>query len=486
MRRLLIAVCALSAVACGGASTFHPATPQETAAGSPLGPSYILVPLPNDDDSLLGRVLLDVPENGRSLEEVSRPNECADKLTSKKEGPIASTFEDGQELAAGGKARAALGVFGFEGDAQTATHFYYKLDVNKRVAQTDTTEYIQCCKDKGTCGYGFVSALIYGDGQYATASETSAEGGINIPVAGGAGGFVKARVLHKRNVHGYVAALVTITDQAKSKSINVLGDPAAAGIVLTEENLPDQVKARFYAQRIQVLDRATTIPWYTPGQRPLPVGYGYVFGDGNGEVTENEFIRRYAALTGDTSLDSAEHNRRSGWLIGGAILGAVSVPTLVVSALNLSSKCSPTDYTFYTAGDLTSDSTCKNGVYNTAGQFPSGWVPLPGHPNDYYDPNETKANGLAVGMLGVGIAGTALAVGMVIYGLAAHDGDADEHVITKPDADLYVAKYNRALLRKTVDETKERMQGLSGKNASPSFQVMPVLSPEFTGIVGRF
>ena len=107
--RSVAGLTALSVLAgCGTMAPFHPTTPNEAAAtGSPLGPSYILVPLPNDDDSLLGRVLLDVPDKGRALDEVSRPNECADKLTPKKEGPIASTFEDGQELAAGGKARPA-------------------------------------------------------------------------------------------------------------------------------------------------------------------------------------------------------------------------------------------------------------------------------------------------------------------------------------------------------------------------------------------
>ena len=133
---------------CGGVSQFHPSTPNDaTAGGSPLGPLYLLVPLPNDDDLLLGRVLLDVPEKGRSLDEVSRPNACADKLNPRKEGPLAGSFEDAQELSAGGKASAALGAFGFEGDANTATHFHYKLDVNKRVSQSDTNEYVACCKD---------------------------------------------------------------------------------------------------------------------------------------------------------------------------------------------------------------------------------------------------------------------------------------------------------------------------------------------------
>ncbi len=425
--RHLIAVALVPLVAgCGAAAPFHPATPGEpTAAGSPLGPSYILVALPNNDDSLLGRVLLDVPENGRSLEEVSRPNECADKLTPKKDGPIASTFEDAQELAAGGKARAALGAFGFEGDAQTATHFYYKLDVNRRVAQTDTSEYVACCKDKGTCGYGFISALIFGDGQYATATENSADASIDIPVAGGAGGFVKAKILHKQNVHGYLAALVTITDPAKSKAISVMGDPAAAGIALTEQSLPDQVKARFELQKIRLA-----------AQGSGPQEFAYAFQDGNGTFTENEFVRRYASLTGSSDLDGANRHRNAGAGGGLTVLGlagiGASVPIFIASG----------------------SQSCNCSVAALGGTVVAGG--------------------------GV----TALVFGII--DLANGDGDATEHSITKFDADLYVAKYNRALLRKTIQETKERMQQLSGRNDAPRFTISPMISPGFTGIVGTF
>jgi hypothetical protein len=391
LRRALPAVCALPlVVGCGATVPFQPSTPADVAAGSPLGPSYILVPLPNDDDTLLGRVLLDVPDNGRSLDEVSRPNECADRLSAKREGPLASTFEDAQELSAGGHARGALGAFGFEGDAQTATHFYYKLDVSKRVSQSDTTEYVACCHDKGTCGYGFVSALVYGDGQYATATESSAEGSVSIPVAGGVGGFVKAKILHKRNVHGYVAALVTVTDPARSKAISVLGDPAAAGIALTESSLPEQVRARFEAQKVQVVVQGTG-----------PQETAYVFADGNGDITENEFARRFRRVTGSTDLDGASHVRDGGWLLAGALLVGGAAAAISIACTQSSSAC----------------------------------------------------QGAAI--FGGGPAALGLVV--LIPALTMTDGATSDHSITKFDADLYVAKYNRALLRKTIQETKERM-----------------------------
>lgn len=418
----LAALGSIAMTACASYTQFHPTTPAEVAAGSPLGPSYALMPLPNDDDALLGRVLLEVPENGRSLDEVSRPNDCAAKLSPKKEGPLASTFEDGQELAGGGRARAALGAFGFEGDAQTATHFYYKLEVSKRVSQSDTTEYVACCKEKGSCGYGFVSALVYGDGEYATAAESSGSGSVTIPVAGAAGGFVKASVLHKRKVHGFVAALVTVTDAKAAKAITVLGDPAAAGITLDEQSLPDQVRQRFDAQKIVV----------EPTQGG-PVETAYQVRDGNGPITENEFVRRYRALAGSSELDGAEQPRTS-----------VALPILLQVA----------SLAVVGAGI---------GMFVVAAQPKADDKVAPG----------------ATLILAAGVAGLAGGSILLAEAISKRDGRPMEHSINKFDAELYVARYNRLLLRKTVKDTQTRMRDLSAS-------LRPVFSVGFVGVAGTF
>jgi hypothetical protein len=94
--------------------------------------------------------------------------------------------------------------------------------------------------------------------------------------------------------------------------------------------------------------------------------------------------------------------------------------------------------------------------------------------------------------LGEGLAitgGALLASGLVslaVYAIRGYDGSNGDHVISKVDADVYVAKYNRALLRKTIQETKERALPLSGKNDTPTFVIAPIVSPGFTGIVGAF
>jgi hypothetical protein len=370
------------------------------------------------------------------LNDVSRQNDCADKLATKTEEPLATTFQDGLELAAGGKARAALGVFGFEGDAQAATHFYYTLDVSKRVDQADTTAYVSCCKEKGTCGYGFISALIYGTGEYATATETSAEGGIDFPVAGGAGGFVKAKVLHRRSVHGFVAAVINMTDS--SKSIGLLGDPAAAGIVITAQELPDQGKATFEEQKIEIIRADIGDPQFS-----------YAFKDTSGPITENEFVRRYRNVTDTHDLDAAEiprhANRGIGMLTGGLVVSALSAAAIINGIHAASGRKS---------ADCDQDTSCS-----------------------------TAETGLIFGVIG----GTG---GLVLTGwgtsiLLRRDGVPYDHVITKPDADLYAAKYNRALLRKTIRGTSNRVQPISS-NESSSIAVVPVVSPGFAGLVGRF
>jgi hypothetical protein len=74
--------------------------------------------------------------------------------------------------------------------------------------------------------------------------------------------------------------------------------------------------------------------------------------------------------------------------------------------------------------------------------------------------------------------GAAMVIGlgvMLPIGIVKHTNDnVTTHRITRFDAELYVAKYNRALLRKTIQETKDRMQQLSSKNA-----------PQLQGHAGR-
>ncbi|MGO9838590.1 MAG: hypothetical protein ACLP1X_30780 [Polyangiaceae bacterium] len=450
--------------ACGAAVPVHLVVP---VAASPLGPSCILIPRSVDDDALLGRVLLDVPENARSLEEVSRPNDCGDKLGEKKEAPLVQTFENTQALAAGGKARSALRMFGLEEDVEAATHFYYKLDLERQVTRAATPEYLACCKDKGTCGYGFVSALAYGEGQYASAVENSidAEGSIDLPAAEDARGFVKAKILHKRNVYGYVAAFVTIADGVQAKSVSVLGDQAAARVELTEHDLPEPVKARFEAQKIQVV-----------ANNRSPAEYAYVFRDGQGEISENEFVRRYEALTGSPDLYGAKKNRNPVWLYYGIVASSVGASLIGMGAYLALATPQSTE-TFATAPAA---STVPNCNYSSL-SFVSGT----GFELACSQP-VNPGLGKGLGITGGAILGSGL-VSFVTFGILGYDGSKADHILRKSDAERYAAKYNGALLHQTTHETMTRQRQPSESGwLSPPVRVLPVVSPGFTGLVGQF
>jgi hypothetical protein len=448
--------------ACGAEAPFHPLAP---VVASPLAPSCILIPRSVDDEALLGRVLLDVPENGRSLEEVSRPNDCGDKLGEKKEAPLVRSFEDTEALAAGDKARAALRMFGLEEDAGAATHLYYKLDLERQVTRAATPEYLACCKDKGTCGYGFVSALAYGEGRYASAVENSAEGSVDLPVAASARGFLKANILHKRNVYGYVAAFVTVADGVQAKSVSVLGDQAAARVELTEHDLTEPAKSRFAAQKIQVVANSRS-----------PAEFAYVFSDGQGEISENEFVRRYEALTGSTELRGANKNRNPVWLYYGIVATAVGASLVGLGAyLALATPQSTETFAMAPAA-----STVPNCNYSSL-VFLSGT----GYELNCSQPI-SPGLGKGLGVTGGALLGSGLA-SFVTFGILGYDGSKADHVLRKSDAERYAAEYNGALLHQTTHETvtTQRQPSASGW-LSPPVRLLPVVSPGFTGLVGQF
>lgn len=436
-------------VACGGS------VPQPRPAGSqgerpsPLGQSYTLSPLPSDDESLLGRVLDRAPAAGQSLEEVARPNPCADKLTEAKTVPSVATFDDAEELAVGGKASATLGTYGFSGDASRATHFVYKLETEKRASRVDTAEYEACCKEK-SCGYGFVSALVYGSGEYATAEETSGSAGVSVILVAKVEGTAALRVLHKRSVKGWVAALIRVTDQSKAPgaTVGALGDPAAYGIKLDSSSMSDQVKARYDAQTIVLEDAPASTP-----------ESAYRFSARTGALTENEFVRRYRQVNGPSELDSFEQRRNKGLLLGsGAMLigGAAALTVSVIVGAN----------------QIARKDDAERALQNDRN---------PANDAAYEDAKKNYLIGpLFLSLFGVLAAGFG---GLWFFPALSDDGDVTDHRITKFDAQLYSQRYNRALLRKTVREADERIRSLQGV-ASPRRDFSFRLSP--FGIAGRF
>lgn len=417
MKARLLAIAALAIVVGGCSSVPRPRfADQDAKRPSPLGPSYVLLPLPSDDDTLLGRVLPGPPEAGRALEEVARPNPCEEHLTPVKESALASTFEDAQELSGGASAGAILGTFGFQGDVAHATHFVYRLNTSKRIARTDTTEYETCCKEND-CGFGFVTALIHGDGEYSTGEETSASGQVNVAFAS-AEGRTRLRTLHKRKVSGYLAAVLRVTDSKEAQKLTPFGYGAELGI--TEETLSDIVKPTYERAKITV----------------ETVGSSYVFKDGTGEtITENEFVRRYQAVTGSDEVDDVEHRRNWGWFGTTLAITGLGAAVAVVGGVLL-------------------------GTAESGGEEP-GVVTL-------------IAGGSVMALAGIPT--------IVLATEWAADGNSEDHDLTELDARILAAEHNRTLLRRAV----QKAQSKQARSADPPIVVRPSVGVGTVGVTGSF
>jgi hypothetical protein len=386
----------------------HARAPDTPPLSSPLGASYVLLPVPSDDGSLLGRVLAAPPQAGRALEELTAPNPCAQFLTAEQSFPGLNQFEDATELGVGARGHAVLGAFGFGIDAQRATHFVYRLNTEKRATRVDTVEYAQCCAQAG-CGFGYVSALVYGDGEYASAEESTATVQADF-VAASASGSVALKVLHRRHVRGWVAALIHPNDQTKAATVDQLGREPIAGV--EGDSLPAQVKSIYEAGKV-------TLGTSSPGNFAFKVGGQW--------ITEREFARRYRNVVGSDELQPAD----SAWVsTGGLVAAAIGVAAAGAGTILLLSTKTP----------------CRAGDgYEANGNGTSSCY--------YADTGQRNPNGsyTDTGIFGLGLGG-AIGGGLLtgiggVYALTATEGDVEDHRLTEYDARIFADRYNRALLR---------------------------------------
>jgi hypothetical protein len=391
---------------CAAAPVPHADAPAPVAP-APLGPSTVLLASPGEDESLLGRAVF-AASGPASLGDVTRPNECADHLAPRAEGTSAEVFEEWQALAKGERAAKALETFGLRADEHEPEYFYYRLAVDKRLQQGRTEAYVACCKEKGTCGIGFVAALLHGEGRYATASKTTSDtesqADTLIPLTGGADVTVRGKVLARRTTHGYVAAVIRPTAGGKP-IVGVLGDLAALEAITEESMLTDSGRSRFSSEKIDV---------FTTEQNPEV----YTLRDSLGLVTEGAFRERYRAVTGGQELPGNASPGTPTIVAGFLVLAAGFVGSVVLAASTSSQN----------------SSSCT--------QTPSGTLCVPN------SSSSTMSGGATAGLLMASGAG-ALGIPLIVTGITTNK---NAQSMTRADAELACARYNRALLRKIARE----------------------------------
>jgi hypothetical protein len=194
------------ASACGEARS-----PHDVQQNNPLGPSFWLVPTPSEDTGLLGRTFVRPPDATFSLEEQSQPNPCEAELNAAAPANMSNHYENAIDVSASAQGKALLGLYGFAGEAASASHLLYKVTTAKKLTRLDTTAYVECCQTR-TCGWGYVSALVYGEGEYVSARDGSASGAATYQLVT-AEGKTSYKALDKKQIRGWLAAVVTAHDR---------------------------------------------------------------------------------------------------------------------------------------------------------------------------------------------------------------------------------------------------------------------------------
>jgi hypothetical protein len=164
-----------------------------------------------------------------------------------------------------------------------------------------------------------------------------------------------------------------------------------------EDSLSPSSRARFESRRIDVAIVETS-----PSRR------GYVFRDARGPVTENDFVERYREATSAHDLDGDRPHPTED-LLGGAYLTGLGL------------------------GGFVSASTLDD-VRDTSN----------------------------IGAIALGSVAVAVTVAGLLWGggaLATWNGTATEHRLTRLEAELYAARYNRAVLRSEMNADSDVATG---------------------------
>lgn len=198
--------------------------------------TFRMIPVPSEDDSILGRIVQHEPGPTTSFEAEARPNPCERHLEPVRHDALEQEIHRAQEIGVGANARAVLHGFGFSTRAEHDTHLVFDVATTKKVVRRDTSEYLACCRSHD-CGFGYISTLVYGRGEYASGRETRVQAEADYLGLAGGGGRVDVAASERRTVKGFVAAVVTPhevlrnMDDARSKGFIAGGSASfAAGI----------------------------------------------------------------------------------------------------------------------------------------------------------------------------------------------------------------------------------------------------------------
>jgi len=373
----------------------------------------MLLAHPEDDDSLLGRILTAMPSPGEPLGPISAPNPCADKLSPRQDSTVSRSFQDALALPASKGTRALLREFGFPHDWVSATHLVYRFRASRQALQNDNPDYLECCRQKG-CGLAYVGMLVWGEGEFVSAREPSDGTRPNF-VFEADDGEISLSAIHRRRVRGNLAALVRRSPGAPGDS------PLGLRSGTTSETAAET--ATLIARPSACLDRRAAVATDAFGRKVLSLG-GRV-------VTENEFVRDYRTVTGSKELDPIDTMRTRDLRTVAFVLLSVSAAALATGVI---------------VGDCPHHAAEERGPC-----YSKSWESV------------AYSYGRPLGVAGIAVSGV-----MLLTAYASKDGSPSSHYLTSAQMDTYVAKYNRALRRKAGSAVQSPGQGMPSQESSPN------------------
>lgn len=307
----------------------------------------------NLDEAALGKILLQPYVAERPLAEQLSVNPCAEHLAALAPVEGSRLLEDAEPLPLPNHA---------------TTHRYFRLSITRRLEKRATGAYAECCKN-AACGTAYLQTLSSGSGEISLAKHTTPGGDADV-------------------------ALERETD-ARVLELGLVERKAVEGIVAFGlGNLAAAPKST--AEKIERSPKAIEV-------RPRPEHTDkFEYCLKTGCITENEFIRRYTALTGSRELTDYLRDRVKDFHELGAGLGILGGALSAFGA------------TFMATSSLYDTSKDRNGAM--------------------------AGGALTLGMgLGIGIVG-------LLFGTLPHDGTTVDNWLTRAQAERFVDRYNRALL----------------------------------------
>jgi hypothetical protein len=192
----------------------EPPTARPLVAADTLGDDALLVSLPSDDNTLIGKVHVAAFGAGGSQEAGFQANPCAEHLKVQS-FKAARKIRDIRRFSADFNSTAILKVVKIGAAVSQVTDYAYEFNVTEKLIADDTVAYAECCaKLRGGCGEHFVRELYYGDGVYRLLKSTSGSATVGVPMIVDASGGTSYAVLGEQSFRGYFAYKIKQTPAA--------------------------------------------------------------------------------------------------------------------------------------------------------------------------------------------------------------------------------------------------------------------------------